>query len=341
MEYLKFFYSSPPWIEINLKSNGHKSYKYITKDNKIIEYPTFYDNDEISGNIILKLNNTKSLIYEYVSINICGILTIDSQNSKIKTEIYKECQELTGKKSPNIITNEITNFSFNFTPKIKPYETYIGSLLQIRYYINAIIKTNNTNSPPLIEKQIEIVCLKLPKKEICDKIYLKEKNKEKKEINIGVENVIHVRINLLKTKFFLDDVIIGKIKIIKSEIELNSIFLTIKREEKYYQLDDIKVKNEDLSNYEIAEGFIEQGDELCFKYFLKNIKNLTPSYDYKNDNNNKISVKYYLCFCFNDDQGYQFFKHIEIDIYRMNVSDIDKEEAKFISIRNLMKDDDK
>ena len=341
MEYLKFFYSSPPSIEINLKSNGHKSYKYITKDNKIIEYPTFYDNDEISGNIILKLNNTKSLIYEYVSINICGILTIDSQNSKIKTEIYKECQELTGKKSPNIITNEITNFSFNFTPKIKPYETYIGSLLQIRYYINAIIKTNNTNSPPLIEKQIEIVCLKLPKKEICDKIYLKEKNKEKKEINIGVENVIHVRINLLKTKFFLDDVIIGKVKIIKSEIELNSIFLTIKREEKYYQLDDIKVKNEDLSNYEIAEGFIEQGDELCFKYFLKNIKNLTPSYDYKNDNNNKISVKYYLCFCFNDDQGYQFFKHIEIDIYRMNISDIDKEEAKFISIRNLMKDDDK
>lgn len=341
MEYLKFFYSSPPSIEINLKSNGHKSYKYITKDNKIIEYPTFYDNDEISGNIILKLNNTKSLIYEYVSINICGILTIDSQNSKIKTEIYKECQELTGKKSPNIITNEITNFSFNFTPKIKPYETYIGSLLQIRYYINAIIKTNNTNSPPLIEKQIEIVCLKLPKKEICDKIYLKEKNKEKKEINIGVENVIHVRINLLKTKFFLDDVIIGKIKIIKSEIELNNIFLTIKREEKYYQLDDIKVKNEDLSNYEIAEGFIEQGDELCFKYFLKNIKNLTPSYDYKNDNNNKISVKYYLCFCFNDDQGYQFFKHIEIDIYRMNISDIDKEEAKFISIRNLMKDDDK
>ena len=341
MEYLKFFYSSPPSIEINLKSNGHKSYKYITKDNKIIEYPTFYDNDEISGNIILKLNNTKSLIYEYVSINICGILTIDSQNSKIKTEIYKECQELTGKKSPNIITNEITNFSFNFTPKIKPYETYIGNLLQIRYYINTIIKTNNTNSPPLIEKQIEIVCLKLPKKEICDKIYLKEKNKEKKEINIGVENVIHVRINLLKTKFFLDDVIIGKIKIIKSEIELNSIFLTIKREEKYYQLYDIKVKNEDLSNYEIAEGFIEQGDELCFKYFLKNIKNLTPSYDYKNDNNNKISVKYYLCFCFNDDQGYQFFKHIEIDIYRMNISDIDKEEAKFISIRNLMKDDDK
>jgi len=34
----------------------------------------------------------------------------------------------------------------------------------------------------------------------------------------------------LKTKFFMDDVIIGKIKIIKSEIELNNIYMTIKKE---------------------------------------------------------------------------------------------------------------
>ena len=311
MEYFKFLYKSPPSLEINLTPQKHKLFKYITKDNKIKEYPTFYDNDEISGNIELKLNNNKSLIYEYVSINLYGMISINSEKSKIEAEIYKESQELTGKKSPDIITNEMTTFSFNFTPKIKPYETYLGNLLQIKYYLKAIIKTNNVNSPPFIEKEIEIACLKQEKKIICDEIYFKE---NKVEINIGVENFIHVRLNLLKTKFFLDDVIIGKIKIIKSEIELNNIYMTIKKEEKYYQLGDILVKNEDLTNYEIAEGFIEQGDEICFKYFLKNIKNLTPSYDYKDDNKNKISVKYYLCFCFNDSQGYEFFKYIEIGI---------------------------
>ena len=341
MEYLKFLYSSPPSLEINLDPKKHNSFKYITKDNKIKEYITFYDTDEISGNIELKLNNTKSLIYELASINLYGVLMIDSPNTKLRTEIYKESQDLTGNKSLNIITNEITNFRFNFTPKVKPYETYIGNLIQIKYYLKASIKTTGTNAPPLIEKEIEIACLKPEKKVTCDEILINKNELNKKEINIGVENIIHVRISLLKTKFFLDDVIVGKIKIIKSEIELNNIFLTIKKEEKYFQLDDVMVNNEDISNYEIAEGFFEQGDEICFKYFLRNIKNLSPSYDYKEDNKNKISVKYYLCFCFNDDQGYQFFKHIEIDIYRMNITNMTKEDKKFISSKNLMKDNDK
>lgn len=71
---------------------------------------------------------------------------------------------------------------------------------------------------------------------------------------------------------------------------------------------------------------------------FKKYKNLTPSYEYKEDNKNKMSVKYYLCFCFNDEQGYEFYKHIEINIYRMNINDIDKEKKNFLSIKSIMKD---
>ena len=42
---------------------------------------------------------------------------IDSPNTKLRTEIYKESQDLTGNKSLNIITNEITNFHFNLLQK--------------------------------------------------------------------------------------------------------------------------------------------------------------------------------------------------------------------------------
>ena len=338
MEYFKFLYSTSPSLKINLTSNGHKTYKYITKDNNTNEYPTYYDNEKISGNVELKLNNNKSLIYEYISIEIYGILTINSSNAKQSIEIYKESQELSPKKTPDIITNEISKFFFNLSPIPKPYETYFGNLFQIRYFVKAIIKTSSTNAPPLIQDEIEIACLKPAKKVLCDEIYFSE---NKKEINIGVENLIHVKINLVKTKFFLDDVIIGKMKIVKSEIELNKISLLIKKEEKFFQLDDVLVQNEDLTKYEIAEGFIEQGDELYFKYYLKNIKNLTPNYDYKDENDkSKMSIKYYLCFCFNDEQGYEFFKHIEIDIYRMNISDMGvKENKDFISIKKFFKDD--
>ena len=144
MEYFKFLYKSQPSIEINLNSVNHNPFEYITKENKIIKYPSFYDNDEISGNIELKLNSNKSLIYEDVSIFLYGKITItNSTTSKIVTEIFKESQDLTEKKSPNIITNEITNFNFTFSPKVKPYETYIGNLIQINYCIKAIIKTKD------------------------------------------------------------------------------------------------------------------------------------------------------------------------------------------------------
>ena len=39
MEYFKFLYSTSPSLKINLTSNGHKTYKYITKDNNTNEYP--------------------------------------------------------------------------------------------------------------------------------------------------------------------------------------------------------------------------------------------------------------------------------------------------------------
>ena len=49
MEYFKFLYSSPPSIKINLLSNNHKSYKYITKDNEIKEYPENKDENLIEN----------------------------------------------------------------------------------------------------------------------------------------------------------------------------------------------------------------------------------------------------------------------------------------------------
>lgn len=69
-------------------------------------------------------------------------------------------------------------------------------------------------------------------KNICEDYFLNKNNNKEININIGIENVIHVKINLLKSKYCLDDEIIGKITIVKSETTLNNIFLEIKREEK-------------------------------------------------------------------------------------------------------------
>ena len=141
--------------------------------------------------------------------------------------------------------------------------------------------------------------------------------------------------------------IAGKIKIVKSELKLNGIFLEIKKEEKIYLENKESVNTENMARYELAEGFPEEGDEIYFRYYLTGVKNLTPSYKNNNDEKNKFEVKYFLTFEFNDDTGYQFFKNIEITIYRMNLTNIlpkgeDKNEKentgeKFISIKSQLK----
>ena len=350
MNYIKSFFSFSPIISIKLDKNNHNYFQYISKDNKIFTYPTYYDKDKISGKIELDLNNNNSIIIESLTIYLTGIL--QNEKSKISEIIFQDQIQIITQENPMNIIDKNSNFDFSFLPKSKPYETYIGTSTQIKYFINVIANIIIDNNSSKIENKVEICCLKPATKEICDKYYLNKDNNKNLNINIGVEDVIHVNIKLLKTKYCLDDVIIGKIKIVKNEIQLNNIFLEIKKEEKINVGNSNFANCENLARYELVEGYPEQEDEIYFRYYLNGVKNLTPSYndmnkDDKNDNNNekKFEVRYFLTFQFNDDTGYQFFKNIEIHILRMNINNLkikdektekkeNNNEDKFISVKN-------
>ena len=343
MNYLKSFYTyspSSPSVSIKLEPNNHKKYKYITKDNIVLSYPTYYDKDKITGNIELKLNNNKSILIESLNIYLLGIL--QNNNGKISDKFFEDRIQIFGPDNPTTLISEINNFNFSFEPKNKPYETYIGDSIQVKYILTVIgtIKINENSSE--INNNIEICCLKPATKKICDEYYLNKDQNANLNINIGIENVIHVNIKLFKTKYCLDDVIVGKIKIVKSELQLNNVFLEIKREEKI-NIDDINIANcQDLAKYELVEGYPEAGDEMYFRYYLNGVKNLGPSYNNTDDDKDKkYQVRYFLAFEFNDDKGYQFFKNIEIGIYRMYLDDIVKQNGKenkdeFLSVKNQL-----
>ncbi len=258
MNYLKSFYSSSPSLIIKLKRNKHNFYQYISKDNKVFSYPTYFDNDKISGEIELNLNNNKSIIINSLSICLIGILHNEKLN--LSETIFQDIIEIIDQNNPINIINKITNFNFCFQPKNKPYETYLGNYTQITYYLNVIGNMIIDDNVSKIEKKLEICCLKPTPKKICDEFYLNKDNNKNKNINIGIENVIHVNINLLKSNYFMDDVIVGKIKIIKSELQLNGIFLEIKKEEKInleknnckklfnLKEEEINKKNKELQN---------------------------------------------------------------------------------------------
>jgi len=342
MNYLKSLYESSPSVSIKLGTNNNKCFNYISKENKIISYPTYYDDDIISGIIELKLNSNKSTIIDSINILLIGIL---QNKNNVSEKIYEEILPILEGYNPQALINEITNFNFCFKKSVKPYESYLGESIQIKYYLKVIANIKKEDiSTETIENQLEICCLKPIAKNICEDYFLNKNNNKEISINIGIENLIHVKINLLKTKYCLDDEIIGRISIVKSERTLNNIFLEIKREEK------INIENlnlafcQDLEKFELMEGIPEEGDEICFRYYLNGVKNLSPSYYNIDEKEKKFEVRYFLAFEFNDDQGYQFFKNVEIEIYRMNLNNLivdnNKENNKktFISIKNKLND---
>ena len=342
MNYLKSLYTSLPSISINIKPSKHKSFKFYSNNNKITEYPTFFDPDPISGTIQLKLNNTNNLTHQGITIFLYGQLT-STTYPKLSNQIFEDSIEIIPGNKSYIITNEITNFDFEFKPKIKPYETYIGKTIEINYFLKVVLKTI-TNTPPTIENILEICCLKPSTKKFCEENYFDNKNNKDVNINIGVENLIHVNIKLLKSKYFLDDVIAGKIKIVKSKIQLINVILSIKKRE-IINIGNTNASNEEtIARYELVEGFPEEGDKSFFRYQLKSIKNLSPSY-----NNEKFSVQYFLGFEFYDNNDYQFFKNVEIEVYRMNLANLDNSENKeeienkntFKSIKKLFLNEEK
>ena len=340
MNYLKSLYESSPSVSIKLEPNNCKCFKYISKDNKIISYPTYYDNDKISGLIELKLNSNKSTIIDSIKILLIGII----QNKNISEKIYEEILPILEANRSQTLINEITNFNFCFKKSVKPYESYFGECIQIKYFLKVFVNTKKEDfSIETIENQLEICCLKPISKSICEDYFLNKTNNKEININIGIENVIHVKINLLKTKYCLDDEITGKITIVKSEITLNNIFLEIKREEK------ININNlnlaycQDLAKFELMEGIPEEGDEMNFRFYLNGVKNLSPSYYNTDEKEKKYEVRYFLTFEFNDDKGYQFFKNVEIEIYRINLNNLILDNNKgnkktFISIKNKLND---
>ena len=336
MNYLKSFYTYSPSVSLKLVPNNHNKFKYITQDNKIISFPTYYDKDKISGSIELKLNNNKSILIETLDIYLIGIL--QNKNAKITQKIFEDRIQIFGPNNPETIISEMNKFNFIFEPKNKPYETYMGESIQIKYVLTVIANIKVNNNPSEINDQVEICCLKPASNKICDEYYLNKDNNKNVNINIGIENVIHVNIILLKKNYCLDDVIVGKIKIIKSELQLNNIFLEIRREEKTNTGNTNIANCQNLAKYELVEGYPETGDEIYFRYYLNGVKNLGPSYNNNNEDKEKpFEVRYFLAFEFNDDKGYQFFKNIEIGIYRMYLDN----ELKQNEEDNKEKNDDK
>lgn len=304
MDYIKSFYTSPPTIHIIIDASNRKTFKYPNKLNKLIEYPTFYNKDLIKGKLIIELNKNKNLEHQGIIITLIGIIE-NIRDSSLSSKFYDESITLT---PPSKLNNEITQLDFTFPSNAaKKYETYFGNTIRVHYYLYACIKA----SPKVYHTQSEIVILNPYQRVLFD-----QEDNPPLKLEIGIENLIHVVLEIQKSNYHLRDVIIGKVVFVDVNIKLINMEVQIIRKENVNcSNNNVNSECTVMARYVVMDGTPKKGSVVPIRYYLNGIRCLTPSFV---NVDNKFSVQYYLHVEFLDCEERRFFKRMEIKLMRLN-----------------------
>ena len=282
-----------------------------------LECPTFYGLEPIKGTIQIILNNSQRINHDGIKIELIGQIDIHINDNETENSLnnsnnqFNRFLSLTNNISKQgILNKEVNLFNFEFKGVEKQYDSYRGKKFSIKYFLLVTINTGLSSITK--EKEICIFnCDKNLKK--INKLFKKENKNDIIKVEIGVENLLHVCFELERKNYHLKDVISGKVSFKKINLELENMSLKIIKIESLFGKEG---EIETLGIYEIMDGSPSSTEDIIyFKMYLKGYNNLSQTI--KNEMNNNINVSYYISLEICDTENRNFFKKIEINLFRL------------------------
>ncbi|KAJ3426194.1 vacuolar protein sorting-associated protein [Anaeramoeba flamelloides] len=296
-------FSSKPFHQIEISftnvENRQTINQTIGESKEITPLFIYSSGDNITGEVKIKIKNSKKLEYRNISIAFIGQieLTYDPGNPTIF--ITEKVLVAKG----GILTGS-NDYSFNFQRKRMRYESYKGTNVNLRYFVRVIIDRNisttysqdkdfwvmNVMKPPLENPPINI--------------------------KVGLKSDLNIDITLEQLQFHLTDVIKGIVNYYIVKIQFKSMGLSIIKREitksNSGMNQNIFTENETIAKFEIMDGAPVQGDKIPIRFFLRSL-NLTPTFP---QINNIFSVRYFLNLVLVDKKEKRYFRETELVLYR-------------------------
>jgi len=308
-------YSEKADIEILLEDTFHPNTIMTNIYGNKLECPTFYGSEPIKGSVQISLNNNSSrLNHSGIKIELIGEIDIhanenEEENNNINNNQFNRFLSLTNNLSSQGVLNRDNNiYDFEFKSIEKQYDSYRGKKFSIKYLLLVTIETGLSS----IKKEKEICIFNCDKNlKRINELFINDKNKIK--VEIGVESLLHVCFELDRKNYHLKDTITGRVSFKKINLELENMSLRIIKIESLFGKEG---EIEPLGLYEIMEGSPTSTEDIIyFKMYLKGFNNISQTI--KNEMNNNIRVSYYLCLEICDSENRNFFKKIEINLFRL------------------------
>ncbi|XP_009640454.2 vacuolar protein sorting-associated protein 26B [Egretta garzetta] len=249
----------------------------------------------VSGRGVLTLKHpNKRLEHQGIKVEFIGQIELyyDRGNHHEFVSLVKDLAR------PGEFTQSQT-FDFEFTHVEKPYESYTGQNVKLRYFLRATVSRRLND----VVKEMDIVVHTLS-------TYPELNSSIKMEV--GIEDCLHIEFEYNKSKYHLKDVIVGKIYFLLVRIKIKHMEIDIIKRETTGTGPNVYHENDTIAKYEIMDGAPVRGESIPIRLFLAGYE-LTPT---MRDINKKFSVRYYLNLVLIDEEERRYFKQQEVVLWR-------------------------
>uniref|UniRef100_A0A673FZZ5 Vacuolar protein sorting-associated protein 26A-like n=1 Tax=Sinocyclocheilus rhinocerous TaxID=307959 RepID=A0A673FZZ5_9TELE len=273
-------------------AESRKTAELKTEDGKLEKHYLFYDGESVSGKVNINVKQTgKRLEHQGIRIEFVGQIELfsDKSNTHEFVNLVKELA-LPGELTQN------RSYDFEFMQVEKPYESYVGANVRLRYFLKVTIVRRLSD----LVKEYDLIVHQLAS-------YPDVNNSIKMEV--GIEDCLHIEFEYNKSKYHLKDVIVGKIYflLVRIKIQQVNIFFTVT-----VRWPSTTTETETVAKYEIMDGAPVKGESIPIRLFLAGY-DLTAT---MRDVNKKFSVRYFLNLVLVDEEDRRYFKQQEIVLWR-------------------------
>ncbi|CAI5448324.1 unnamed protein product [Caenorhabditis angaria] len=283
-------------IQIKLSDQeNRKTVKSRGEDGSVFDHFLFYDGETISGNVHVNLKKAgQKFEHQGIRIEFIGQIEVyyDRGNQQ---EFILLSRELA--RAGDLTQN--TAFPFEFNSVEKPYETYIGTNVKLRYFLRVTIIRRLTD----LTKEMDLVVHALSSY---------PDNDSSIKMEVGIEDCLHIEFEYNKNKYHLHDVIVGKIYFLLVRIKIKYMEIAILKQEIVGSGVNTFKESDTVAKFEIMDGAPVRGESIPIRLFLAGY-DLAPS---MRDVGKKFSVKYYLNLVLIDEEDRRYFKQQEVTLWR-------------------------
>ncbi|TDH69195.1 hypothetical protein CCR75_002281 [Bremia lactucae] len=254
-----------------------------TKSGKSTELPLFRDDEKICGILTVKVSAGKHLEHTGLKLELLGIIEVPLDRSA-KYEFSTSARDL--QLSGEIIEGEQT-FQFEFANVAKPYESYHGKSVELKYILRATLARGKYARKIVHEQELWVQRVDPPPP--VDRSI---------KMEVGIEDCLHLEFEYDKSNLV--------------RIRIKHMELAIVRRESVGSGTQRHSASETVTKFELLDGAPVKGESVPVRLYLAPYA-LTLTY---RNVENRFSVRYFLNLVLVDEEDRRYFKQQEIILWR-------------------------